>query len=58
MQGTFNSYRIIWLCHTKLTPKYRDYVSQVRGTKQVFHLRSPRDITEFYKSVTTLLSEE
>ena len=58
LKGTFNSYRNMWLCHTKLTPRYRDYVSQAQGTKQVFHLRSPQDIARFYQSVTDLTSNE
>ena len=38
-QDTMNSYSTVWLCHTKLTPKYRDYVETAKAAKQVFHLR-------------------
>lgn len=51
LKGTFNSYRNMWLCHTKLTPRYRDYVSQVQATKQVFHLRSCHEIAQFYQAI-------
>ncbi|MEB3213526.1 MAG: adenylate kinase [Leptolyngbyaceae bacterium] len=49
LKGTLNSYNVVWLCHTKLTPKYREYVNQAKATKRVYHLRSPHDITQFYQ---------
>lgn len=51
VKGTLNSYYIIWLCHTKLTPKYRAYVNRVQVSKQVYHLRSPQDITHFWQAM-------
>ncbi|MEM9093234.1 MAG: adenylate kinase [Cyanobacteria bacterium P01_F01_bin.53] len=39
LKGTLKSYSVVWLCHTKLTPRYRDYVETAKATKQVFHLR-------------------
>ncbi|MEO1006402.1 MAG: adenylate kinase [Cyanobacteria bacterium J06638_38] len=51
LKGTLNSYYTVWLCHQKLTPKYREYVEQVKGTKQVFHLQSPHNIKQFYQAV-------
>lgn len=51
LKGTLNSYTIVRLCHTKLTPKYRDYVAQAQATKQVYHLRSRRDIDQFYQTI-------
>ena len=51
IKGTLNSYRTVWLCHTKLTPKYRDYVEQAQGTKRVYHLRSLRDINQFFQTL-------
>jgi adenylate kinase family enzyme len=51
LKGTLNSYTTVWFCHTKLTPRYRDYVEQAKATKQVYHLRSPKDIDRFYSSV-------
>ncbi|MEO1392241.1 MAG: adenylate kinase [Cyanobacteria bacterium J06634_5] len=51
LKGTLNSYNTVWLCHTKLTPKYRDYVEQAKATKQVYHLRSRQDIAQFYQTI-------
>ncbi len=51
LKGTLNGYYTVWLCHTKLTPKYRDYVSNAKATKRVYHLRSPRDVKEFYQAI-------
>ncbi len=36
LKGTINSYYTVWLCHRKLTPKYREYVNQAKATKQVY----------------------
>ena len=51
LKGTLNSYHTVWLCHKKLTPKYRDYVNQSKDSKQVYHLQSSQDIKKFYKTV-------
>ena len=51
LKGTLNAYYTVWLCHTKLTPKYREYVNRTKATKQVFHLRSRKDIEKFYQTV-------
>ncbi|MGF1461337.1 MAG: hypothetical protein ACFBSG_20205 [Leptolyngbyaceae cyanobacterium] len=51
LKGTLNSYTIVWLCHTKLTPRYRKYVEQAQATKLVYHLRSPQDIAQFYRTL-------
>lgn len=51
LKGTLNSYYTVWLCHAKLTPKYRDYVNNAKATKRVYHLRSPRDVKEFYQAI-------
>ena len=50
-RGTLNSYSTIWLCHTKLTPRYRTYVEKNKVAKRVFHLRSRQDIEQFWKTV-------
>ena len=52
VKGTLNSYYTVWLCHTKLTPRYREYVERARVKKRVYHLRSLQDITLFYQTVT------
>ena len=50
-RGTLNSYYTVWLCHTKLTPRYRTYVEAARATKQVYHLRSRQDIKQFWQTM-------
>ncbi|MEM6255993.1 MAG: adenylate kinase [Cyanobacteria bacterium P01_D01_bin.156] len=51
LKGTLKSYSVVRLCHTKLTPRYRDYVETAKATKQVFHLRSRQDIIQFYQTI-------
>lgn len=51
LRGTLKSYSTVWLCHTKLTPRYRTYVETAKATKQVFHLRSRQDIAQFYQTI-------
>ena len=52
LKGTMNSYYTIWLCHKKLTPKYREYINQAKQTKRTFHLKSFKDIEHFYQIVS------
>ena len=47
IKSTITSYRVLWLCHRKLTPRYRQYVVNAADTKQVIHLKTPREIQEF-----------
>ena len=49
LKGTLNSYTTVRLCHQKLTPRYRAYVQTAAATKQVYHLRSPKEIETFYQ---------
>lgn len=51
LKSSMRSYRVLWLCHQRLTPKYRDYVTQAQATKEVYHLRSPKQIAQFFKSI-------
>ncbi len=46
-RSTMTSYRVLWLCHRRLTPKYREFIKHARSTKQVYHLRSPNQISQF-----------
>ncbi|ESA35309.1 adenylate kinase-like kinase [Leptolyngbya sp. Heron Island J] len=56
VKGTLTSYNTVWLCHTKLTPRYRTYVEAAKATKQVYHLRSRQDITQFYQTIAAQTS--
>ena len=53
LRGTLNSYYTVWLCHTKLTPRYRTYVEAARTTKRVYHLRSRQDIKQFWQIIAS-----
>ena len=49
--STLDSYRVVGRCHRALTPRYRALVAEAAGTKRVHHLRSPRDIEAFLRTV-------
>ena len=51
LRSTLSSYRVLWLCHRHLTPKYRAYISTAAESKQVFHLRSRSDVAGFLREV-------
>lgn len=51
VKSTLKSYRVLWLCHKKLTPTYRKYIANATKTKTVFHLRSKTDIENFLNSI-------
>ncbi|MEA5508768.1 adenylate kinase [Crocosphaera sp. UHCC 0190] len=53
VKSSITSYRTLWLCHRRLTPKYRDYVMKMRSTKTVYHLQSMRHISEFWDLMQT-----
>lgn len=50
--STINSYRVLRLCHEKLTPRYRQLVAEQAGHKRVHHLRSPKAMKTFVGAVT------
>jgi len=51
VSSTLSSYRVLWPCHSRLTPKYRSYVSEAAQRKQVFHLRSRRELRQFLETI-------
>ena len=51
ISSSIQSYRVLWSCHTRLTPRYRSYVSQVAQHKRVFHLRSGAELRNFVQSI-------
>jgi adenylate kinase family enzyme len=51
ISSSLSSYRVLWLCHRHLTPKYRALVSEVKARKRVHHLRSASDISAFLDTV-------
>jgi adenylate kinase family enzyme len=54
VKSALRSYRVLWLCHQRLTPKYRKFIDQERSAKQVYHLRSPKQIKQFLDEKTLL----
>lgn len=51
ISSSINSYKVLWPCHTRLTPRYRSYVAQAAQSKQVFHLRSRHDVKRFLEAI-------
>ncbi len=51
VKSSINSYRVLWLCHRYLTPKYREYVERMQGTKDIHHIRSTEQIAQFFVSI-------
>lgn len=51
LSSSISSYRVLWPCHNKLTPKYRSYVAKVSDQKRVYRLRSRQEIKQFLDSV-------
>lgn len=50
-RSTMNSYGVVWRCHRRLTPRYRQLVAEVATSKRVHHLRSPAEIRSFLEAV-------
>jgi len=46
-KGSLNSFRVLPLCHRRLTPRYRQLVKEAVSSKRVHHLRSLKDIGNF-----------
>jgi adenylate kinase family enzyme len=46
-RSTMSSYKVLWLCHRRLTPKYRQLVTDVVASKRVHHLKSPVEMRAF-----------
>ncbi|MBD2436671.1 adenylate kinase [Nostoc sp. FACHB-110] len=51
LKSSLTSYRVLWLCHKYLTPRYREYIEQVKSTKNVYHISSTKDISQFFESI-------
>ncbi|OKH53095.1 adenylate kinase [Calothrix sp. HK-06] len=48
LKSSLLSYRVLWLCHKHLTPKYREYIKQAQSIKTVYHIRSTKQISQFF----------
>lgn len=49
--STLQSYRVVWRCHRRLTPRYRQLVAEASLSKRVHHLKSPTEMKVFLQSV-------
>ena len=49
--SSLDSYRVVWLCHRRLTPKYRQLVADASSSKRVHHLKSAAEIKAFLQAV-------
>ena len=56
VKGTLNSYHTVRLCHKRLTPRYRDFINEVKANKKVYHLRSPDAIKQFLQTMSEVES--
>ncbi|MEG5032628.1 adenylate kinase [Microcoleus sp. AT3-D2] len=54
LKSSINSYRVLWLCHKYLTPRYREYVDRAQNTKSVCHIRSTEEISQFFESMVQM----
>lgn len=52
LKGSFNSYKVLWLCHRHLTPAYRNLIDESRDQKTVIHLNSPAEIRHFLTGIS------
>ncbi len=50
IESSYDAYRVVWLCNTRLTPKYRELMASA-SFKRVYHLRSYLDIRRFLQAV-------
>jgi adenylate kinase family enzyme len=51
LRSSISSYRVLWLCHKRLTPRYREYIDRAQTTKRVYHLRSTEQISQFLQAI-------
>jgi adenylate kinase family enzyme len=49
--STLDSYRVVWRCHRRLTPSYRQLVADASSLKRVHHLKSASEIEAFLEAV-------
>src|SRR5262249_45649709 len=45
--STLNCYRVVWACHRRLTPRYRQLVADAASAKDVHHLQSATAMKAF-----------
>jgi adenylate kinase family enzyme len=48
-ESTLDSYRVVWRCHRRLTPRYRQLVADAAASRRVHHLRSRAQMKAFLR---------
>jgi adenylate kinase family enzyme len=48
-ESTLDSYRVVWRCHRRLTPRYRQLLADAASSKRVHHLRSRAQMKAFLR---------
>jgi adenylate kinase family enzyme len=51
LASTLDGYRVVWRCHRRLTPHYRQRVAAAASTQQVHHLTSRAAMRAFLAAV-------
>ena len=49
--STLSSYKVLWLCHREMTPRYRQLVVDVAASKRVHHVKSPAEMKAFLDAI-------
>ena len=52
-ESSLDSYRVVWRCHRRLTPRYRQLVAEAASTKRVHHLRSRAEMKAFLQATSS-----
>ena len=50
-ESSMDSYKVLWRCHFRLTPKYRQLVADLAASKRVHHLKSLAEVRAFLDTV-------
>ena len=51
LRSSISSYKVLWPCHRKLTPRYRQLVADEAAAKRVHHLKSPAEMAALLEAV-------
>ena len=51
LHSTVHGYKVAWLCHRRMTPRYRQLVTDMAASKRVHHLKSPAAMAAFLEAV-------
>jgi len=49
--SSMQSYKVLWLCHLRLTPRYRQFVADAAASKRVHHLTSRGEVAAFLDAI-------